>query len=264
MITKEIVVALVISGVIVGFINTLAAGGTVISMTLYMALGMPIIDASGTNRIAVILQNLVGSMTFKRENLLDMKVALRLSVPVVIGVLCGAQFSMYVSNRIFEILFAGGLIIIGLMIILKPSVWLKGREKGIAKFRWYHYLFLFLSGVYGGSVYVGLGYFLITIFVMGLGYDLIKANALKSFMAFATTPFSLIVFIMNGHVNYEWGIIHAMGNIVGSYFAARYSRNIGTSFIRYLLISVILLSLLDVFGVINMKGALLSLININK
>ena len=256
MLTAETVVALVVSGLVVGFINTLAAGATVISMTLYMALGMPILDASGTNRISVVLQNLVGSLTFRKESLLDMRQALKLSVPIVVGVLIGAQFSMMVSDRIFHICFAAGLVVMACMLVLKPSAWLKGRKGGVVSMSPLHFFLLVLAGFYGGSVYVGVGYFFIAIFVLGLGYDLMRANAMKGFMAFVTTPFSLVVFMMHGHVNYTWGLVHAAGNIIGSYIAARYARTLGTGFMRWLLISLIFITILDVFGAIDLGRCL--------
>ena len=52
-----IILMLVLSGIVVGVINTLAGGGAIITMTLFMVLGLPINVANGTNRIAVVLQN---------------------------------------------------------------------------------------------------------------------------------------------------------------------------------------------------------------
>ena len=52
------IVLLILSGVVVGIINTLAGGGSVISMSLFMAMGLPVGVANGTNRIAVVMQNL--------------------------------------------------------------------------------------------------------------------------------------------------------------------------------------------------------------
>ena len=254
MVTIETAVALVISGMLVGFVNTMAAGGTIISMTLFMALGLPIVEASGTNRIAVVLQNLVSSFTFRRQNLLHMKTAMCLAVPVVIGVIIGAQFSMVVSERVFSIFFATGLVLMALMMLLKPDLWLKGREGGIRRMSPLSFFLLVLTGFYGGSVYVGLGYFLIAIFVMGLGYDLLKANALKSFMAFATTPFSLVIYMMHGQVNYTYGLIHAVGNIIGAYLAAHYASALGNNFIRWLLIAIIVISLLDTLNIVDLNA----------
>ena len=48
------IILLLVSGVIVGIINTLGGGGSVITMALFMAMGIPVAVANGTNRIAVV------------------------------------------------------------------------------------------------------------------------------------------------------------------------------------------------------------------
>ena len=78
-----IIAMLVISGIIVGIINTLAGGGAIISMTLFMVLGLPISVANGTNRIAVVLQNFTASLAFLRKRMLDIKSGVKLlSLPL--------------------------------------------------------------------------------------------------------------------------------------------------------------------------------------
>lgn len=254
----EVIVTLVVSGIVVGFVNTLAAGATIISMTVFMALGLPVIEASGTNRIPVVLQNLVSSLTFRRRRILDLPTALRLSVPTAIGFLIGAQFTMRIGNEAFNLLFGTALLGMAAFLFLRPGVWLKGREGagGRVRIRPLHYGLLLLSGVYGGSVYVGLGYFLLAIAVVGLGCDLIRANAVKGFLALVCTPVSLAVFMAHGQVNYTYGLIHAVGNILGAWVASRYAVAIGTKFIRWLLIFVILISVLNTFGIVDINACL--------
>ena len=58
------IVLLLGSGILVGIINTLGGGGSVITMSLFMAMGIPIALANGTNRIAVLLQNLSATEAF--------------------------------------------------------------------------------------------------------------------------------------------------------------------------------------------------------
>lgn len=256
----ELYPILITSGIIVGFINTLAAGATIISMTVFMALGLPIIEASGTNRIAVVLQNLTASFTFRKQNLLDVKSALKIAVPIIIGILIGAQFTMMVSEKVFSICFTVGLFLMAILLFLKPSLWLKGREGGVRGLSPKSFILLILSGFYGGSIYVGLGYFLIAVFVMVMGYDLIKSNALKSFMAFVTTPFSLVIFMYHGQVNYEYGLVHAIGNIIGAYIAAKYSRRLGTKFIRSLLVILIVVSIITTLKIVDLNQILLKII----
>ena len=60
-------------GVIAGFINTLAGSGSLLTLPLLMFLGLPANVANGTNRIAILLQNVVGVASFKRQKVLDLK-----------------------------------------------------------------------------------------------------------------------------------------------------------------------------------------------
>lgn len=251
MTTLETYAVLITSGLAVGFLNTLAAGATVISMTVFMALGVPIIEASGTNRIAVLLQNLTSTFTFKKQKLLDTKTSLKIAIPIVLGILLGAQFSMMVSEEFFKVCFSIGLVIMTALMVFKPSSWLKETNCGVSSLNVKSFIMLVLAGFYGGSIYVGVGYFFIAVFVLSMGYDLIRANALKSFIAFVTTPFSLVIFMLNDQVNYEYGLIHAIGNIIGAYVAAKYATKLGVKFIRILLIGVIVLSLLMTFVIIG-------------
>ncbi|MDR2894993.1 MAG: TSUP family transporter, partial [Alistipes sp.] len=65
-----IISILLASGLVVGFINTLAGGGSAISLTVFMALGLPVDVANGTNRIAILMQNLSSTATFLRKGML--------------------------------------------------------------------------------------------------------------------------------------------------------------------------------------------------
>ena len=76
--TNEIILLLA-SGIIVGIINTLGGGGSVITMSLFMAMGMPVGVANGTNRIAVVLQNLSATVSFMRKRMVDYRSSLLLS-----------------------------------------------------------------------------------------------------------------------------------------------------------------------------------------
>ena len=60
----NVTVLLLISGVVVGIINTLGGGGSGSTMALYMAMGIPVATANGTNRIAVVMQNFSATIAF--------------------------------------------------------------------------------------------------------------------------------------------------------------------------------------------------------
>ena len=66
-----VVTLLLVSGVVVGIINTLGGGGSVITKARYRAMGIPVAVANGTNRIAVVMQNFSATIAFMRKSMVD-------------------------------------------------------------------------------------------------------------------------------------------------------------------------------------------------
>ncbi len=248
------ITALIVSGVFVGFINTLAGGGTIISLSLFMLLGLPANIANGTNRVAVILQNLTSVSQFRKQNLLDFKKANKLAIPTMIGAMVGAQIASDINENIFRKAVAVVMLVMVYFIIAKPSQWLKGtralQEKPVS---WIQIVIFFMIGVYGGFVQVGVGYFILAGVVLGAGYDLVKANAIKVWIVLLYTPLALIVFILHDQVHWTYGLIHAIGNIIGAFIASRFAVSWGANFVRWVIIVVILIFSSDLLGIINIR-----------
>ena len=89
---------------------------------------------------------------------------------------------------------------------------------------------------------MGMGYFLLAVLVLINGYNLVQANAVKNFIVLLYVPFSLFIFIYRGAINYEYGLIHAIGNMIGAYIASRWAINWGANFVRWMAIIFIVLS----------------------
>jgi uncharacterized membrane protein YfcA len=248
------ITALIVSGVFVGFINTLAGGGTIISLSLFMLLGLPANIANGTNRVAVILQNLTSVSQFRKQNLLDFKKANKLAIPTMIGAMVGAQIASDINENIFRKAVAVVMLVMVYFIIAKPSQWLKGtralQENPVS---WIQIVIFFMIGVYGGFVQVGVGYFILAGVVLGAGYDLVKANAIKVWIVLLYTPLALIVFILHDQVHWTYGLIHAIGNIIGAFIASRFAVSWGANFVRWVIIVVILIFSSDLLGIINIR-----------
>lgn len=93
---------LVTAGVAVGFINTLAGGGSTISLSVLMLMGLSPAMANGTNRIGIAIQNMVGVGSFKQQGVLDTKKGLLLAIPATIGSVLGAFIAVDLNEAIFE------------------------------------------------------------------------------------------------------------------------------------------------------------------
>lgn len=246
---------LIVSGILTGFINTLAGGGSVISLSVLMFLGLPPQVANGTNRIGVLFQTLSSTGSFRHYKVLNLKEGIRLAIPAVVGSLIGAQLAVDINQQVFNTVIAILLVLIMILMFIKPSQWIKGNEELIGKRPgWIQLLVFFGIGLYGGFIQVGVGYFLLAGIVLGAGYNLVKANALKVWIVLLYTPFALVVFIMNDQVNWAFGLVHAIGNVIGAMVAARMAVKKGAEFIRWIIVAFILITAADLIGVIDVKS----------
>lgn len=249
------IATLIISGLLVGFINTLAGGGTIISISLLMFMGLPADIANGTNRIAVSIQTLSSVLSYKSMHVLDWRKGLKLGLPVIIGSILGALIAVEVDKTVIEKSFGVALIIMLYMVIMNPGKWLHGNKELVEKplSLWQIVLF-FVIGVYGGFLHVGVGYFLLAAILLGIGYDLVHANAIKVLIVLMYVPFTLAIFVLSGKVNWEYGLIHAVGNVVGAWIGARYAVKRGINAVRWVMGTVIVVSILQVFHIIDFKS----------
>jgi uncharacterized membrane protein YfcA len=248
------VIALIIAGTAAGFINTLAGGGSIISLSLLMFLGLPPTIANGTNRIAIALQTISGTINFKRNNVLDYRKGIKLAIPTVIGSVLGSLLASEINEEVFEKAIAIILLIMLVFIFVNPNKWLKNQsdliEKsiGIPK-----YILFFAIGIYGGFIHVGIGYFLLSAIVLGLGYNLVYANAIKIFIVMIYVPITLLVFIYNDQVNYYYGLVLSIGNVIGALVASKFAVEKGANFVRYVILAVILLTVANTFGLVDIQ-----------
>jgi uncharacterized membrane protein YfcA len=235
-------------GLVAGFINTLAGSGSLLTLPLLMFMGLPANVANGTNRIAILLQNIVGVSSFKQQKVFDFKEGIWLAIPAIIGSVIGAQLAVDLDVVLMKKFIAGLLVFMFFFILIRPSRWIRTdevikRKQGI----WQTIIFFFI-GIYGGFIQAGVGFFLLAGLVVGAGFDLVKANAIKVFIVLLYTAFALTIFIINGQVNYLVGFILAIGNMSGAYIATRFAVKKGSGFVRIILLATLFITSAKLFG----------------
>ncbi|UCG27115.1 MAG: sulfite exporter TauE/SafE family protein [Bacteroidales bacterium] len=236
-------------GIIAGFINTLAGGGSLLTLPLLMFLGLPANVANGTNRIAILLQNVVGVTSFKKQKIFQLKEGIWLAIPAVTGSLAGAQIAVNFSEEIMRKVIASLLLLMFIIILVKPEGWINGRDgKPIGRPTLLQILIFFLIGIYGGFIQAGVGFFLLAGLVLGAGVDLVKANALKVFIILLYTPFALLIFMIHDQVDYKTGLILAAGNMLGAFIGSRVAVSWGPAFVRIVLLTALFFSAIKLLG----------------
>ncbi|EAY24727.1 sulfite exporter TauE/SafE family protein [Microscilla marina] len=219
-----IYVFLIIGSILTGFINTLAGSGSLIMLPLLMAAGLPANIANGTNRVATLVQSIVGVGTFVRNKKIDIKDS---QLPIGVCVV-GAFFGAFIATRTdpaFLKQFIKYLMIVMFFVILvKPKRWFK--EADIASNKHKHPLtlvLLFFAGVYAGFIQAGIGIILLAILVLRADFSLPYANFVKLVVVLVYALPVLIIFVADNEVNWKLGGITACGQGLGAFLGARFA-----------------------------------------
>ncbi len=239
----------ILAGFACGFINTLAGSGSLITLPLLIFLGLPANVANGTNRVAIALQNTVGVWRFQKAGKLDFRRGIWLAVPAIFGAVLGAQIAVNLDEETMRRVIGMLMAVMLVVLIIRPKRWLEGRPEEFGKRPGVIQMLTFFAiGIHGGFIQAGVGIFLLAGLVLGAGFDLVRANAVKVLIILLFTVFALGVFVYNNQVNWTIGLILAIGNMAGAWVGAQAAVKRGAGFVRWLLIGVVTVSAFVLLG----------------
>lgn len=248
--TASQVVILIGLGAAAGFINTFAGGGSMLTVPFLIFLGLPANVANATNRVAILLQNVVSTRKFRQQKILDLHTDSRLLLPTALGSVAGAFTAVDIHEELLQKIIAGLLVVMFFMILLDSDAWVKNNtQKAKAKNPFIRFLIFFAIGFYGGFIQIGVGFILLAGLVLGCGFDLLKANAIKLFIILFYTVIALGIFIYYDLVDWKTGLLLACGNMSGAWLGARLSLKWGAKFIRYILLAALAVVSLKLSGI---------------
>lgn len=247
------------AGLAAGFINVLAGNGSLISLPALIFIGLPPGVANATNRVSIVFQNLVGGTSFYRQGRLDSRGALMLSIPMVLGSIVGALLAVDVDDEVFQRVLAIAMIAMLVLMLIKPERWIAGKPGAVnGRLTLVRFVLFFAIGVYGGFLQAGVGIFLLVALVLEVGYDVIRANAVKIVVTLASATVSLAIFSANLKVNWTAGLVLACGSMTGAWLATRFAADKGAGWVRWFVIVVVLASAAQLLGVFEWVGRLLA------
>ena len=236
-------------GFVAGVINTLAGNGSAITLTvLTELLGLPPNVANGTNRIGILIQSVAGSYEFKKRGILDVNASSKVLLPFLLGAGAGVYAAVEISNEAFKEVFGALLILLLVVVLVKPKRWLSPElyKKNFPPYiLWLLYIVL---GFYGGFIQMGMGIFFLATMVLLTHMNITSANAVKLFVVGTYTFFVLLVFQYKGLIDWEMGMIVAIGQGVGGWLTAVYAAKYKwMEKVAYYLLIVIIISVLIYF-----------------
>lgn len=236
-----LVTLLIATGLIAGFVNALAGGGSFLTLPSLMLLGIPADIANATNRVAVLVGGTEAIRSFHKRGLLDSQAIMPLMMPLLAGAVPGSLLASYLPVEWLEPVILLTLISVALAVALRPDFLPSpdssapespGKSlKGFAA--------VFFAGLYGGFIQAGVGFVLIAALCGVLRYDLIKANALKAATTVVFTVVAMAIFVVRDQVLWIPGLLVALGSVIGTNVAIRFAVSIPQQWLRWLLLVLV-------------------------
>ena len=219
-------------GAVVSLINSIAGGGSTLSLPIMIFMGLPATVANGTNRIGLIIGNFSSAVNLMRHGYLNKKIFLQLALPTFFGALVGACFLVHIGDKLFQAILAVVICLVVVMSNLKKDVLGKPPATPPEKLTLKGALGFFGIAIYGCIVQVGVGFVQIFGLTRYTGLSPIEINALKNSLTNVFLMVSTIALGINGKINWPIAIIMAAGAWVGGYFGSFLQRKKGNKFIQ--------------------------------
>ena len=230
-----------------GFINIFAGGGSTLTLPALIFAGLDPATANGTNRIALLLQNISAASSFHQQKITGFKRAALFALFTLPGAVAGAFFSVHIPDLWFQRILAVVMMAVIITFFINPEYGKFSANDESAHPGKLYYVSLLAIGFYGGFIQVGVGFILMAVLYNFLHTSLIRVNFYKIIIVFFYTLPALGVFILNDKINWPAGIAMAAGNVLGAWTAARVHVKKGDVWVRYILAVAILLMAIKLF-----------------
>jgi len=208
------------AGLVAGTLNVIAGGGSFLTIPVLIFLGLPPTEANGTNRVAILLQNVGAVWGFHRHGVVDWRYVLWAAVPATGGAGLGAWAAVSISDGTFQTVLACLMIVVTLWTLWDPLKKRRPSEEDRPPRILPLAAGFFAVGIYGGFIQAGVGFLILAATTMA-GLDLVRGNAVKVLSILVYTALAVAIFAWEDKIDWTLGLVLAVGNVAGSQIGVR-------------------------------------------
>jgi uncharacterized protein len=227
------------TGLVAGFVDSIAGGGGLITLPVLLSLGLPPGLALGTNKLQATFGSGSAAWHFAQSNVVSLRGCREGVLFTSVGAAAGALVVQRLDPSFLKAFIPVVLIVLVAYLLLRPELGEKDIHPRMAAGSFYALSGLTL-GFYDGFLGPGTGSFWCMAFMLGLGFNLMKATGYTKVMNFASNLVSLVLFATLGHVAYVAGLTMGIGQVIGARIGSRMVVAHGAKFIRPIFILVVL------------------------
>lgn len=227
------------TGLVAGFVDSVAGGGGLITLPVLLNLGIDPKLALGTNKLQATFGSGSAAWHYARAGTVspsDCKLGFAVTF---VGAALGTWLVQRLSRDLLLHAMPILLIVVAVYCLRQPHLGAVSAPARLPRTGFAVGFGLWL-GFYDGFFGPGTGTFWVMAFVLGLGFNLVKATGHAKVMNFSSNLSSLLFFLLGGNVLFAAGLTMGLGQLLGARLGSRMVVAKGAGFIRPIFILMVL------------------------
>lgn len=238
--------AVVMAGLFSGIVSEIGGAGSLLSLPVLIGAGLPPVVANATNRMGVMALYTTAFVRYKKKNTIAWRIALLAAIPLIIGTIVGAWFASTIGNVWIDWLIVSASILVVVIDAYSPMPSAENTARRAQLHTPWHrtigVIVLLMVGLYCGMVQSAMAYMMYWVLITKFGISEFDARGAKYFLSMAVTPVALIIFVLNGHLNYQFGLLLALGAAAGGWIGELMNRRYPSEELKKIYILALIVS----------------------
>lgn len=234
-----------------GALNSVAGGGSFITLPALLYAGVTPVSANATSTFAMWPASLSSAVAYRREIGQARAWTLRLGVISLVGGLLGGLLLVRTSDESFVRLLPWLLLLAALTFTFggRVAAWTRRRSAGrtgevtpasgnASRVPVWMLPLQLVIATYGGYFGGGMGIMMMAGMAIAGMTDIHEMNGLKTVLAIAINGVALATFIATGSVAWAQGLVMVAGGVTGGYLGAATARKVSAMQVRGFVIAI--------------------------
>lgn len=227
------------AGFIAGAMNSIAGGGTFVTLPALTLVGLPPTIANASSTVALFPGTLASSWAYRDEvRPLERVGTAGMLTLSLLGGLTGALLLLFTPERLFTHVIPWLLLAAAIALASGPRLGQALRAVGLHMGRPSLFVAQFILGVYGGYFGGAVGLMMLAVWTVFASVDLKSMTPLRVLMVAAANGAAVVCFAMSGNIRWRETLVVMAGGIAGGYIGARTGRYLPGSVLRALILTI--------------------------
>lgn len=230
---------LVAAGFVAGAMNSVAGGGTFVTLPALTLAGLPPTVGNASSTVALFPATLASSWAYRDDvQPLEGVATGALLTLSLVGGLIGALLLLSTPERAFTRIVPWLLLAATIALGSGPRLGQALRAVGLRMGRRSLFLAQFILGIYGGYFGGAVGLMILAVWTLFTKVDLRSMTPLRVLMVAAANGIAVICFALSGNIRWRETLVVMAGGIAGGYLGAHTGRRLPAPLLRALILAI--------------------------